>query len=169
MILISTKWALAFLPFLLCPCIKCQLQIDTCHWHFPSTSAKTECAAAAADFHHSVKGVQGEEQKWGTLCSGRNWQNRSTKTFFFSWSQFYEFNSVCPSIQKNTKILLSADCSLWPAENFCKKLCSWLHVFPLHQNHTYTDLLPCLFGAVSQSYQWCCLLGCSPHFAPDKT
>ena len=27
----------------------------------------------------------------------------------------------------------------------------------------------CHFGAVSQSYLWCCLPGCSPHFAPDKT
>ena len=27
----------------------------------------------------------------------------------------------------------------------------------------------CLFGAISQSYLRCCLLGCSPHFAPNKT
>ena len=166
MILISTKWALSFLPFLLCTCTKCQLQIDTCHWHFPYMSTKTEsCAAAAADFHHSMRGVQGEEQKWGTLCSGRNCQNSSTKTFFFQepilWVQFL--------VQKNTKILHGVDCSLWPAESFCKKLCSWLHVFPLHQNHIYTDLLTCHFGAVSKSYLWCCLPGCSPHFAPDKT
>ena len=26
---------------------------------------------------------------------------------------------------------------------------------------------PCLFGSVFQSYLRCCLLGCSPHFAPD--
>ena len=35
--------------------------------------------------------------------------------------------------------------------------------------HILTFLLPCLFGAVSQSYLRCCLLGCSPHFAPNKT
>ena len=72
-------------------------------------------------------------------------------------------------VQKNTKILHGVDCSLRPAESFCKKLCSWLHVFPLHQNHVYTDLLTCHFGAVSKSYLWCCLPGCSPHFAPDET
>ena len=42
-------------------------------------------------------------------------------------------------------------------------------VLSLHQNHTYTDLPLHLFGLVSQSYLKCCLLGCSPHFAPSKT
>ena len=27
----------------------------------------------------------------------------------------------------------------------------------------------CCFGAVSRSYLRCCLPGCSPHFAPNKT
>ena len=31
----------------------------------------------------------------------------------------------------------------------------------------HTDLPPCLFGAVSQSYLRCCLLGCSPPFAQN--
>ena len=50
----------------------CQLKTDTCllrlqrlnHGHcncWPSTP---------------LKGVQGENQEWGTLCSGKNWQNR---------------------------------------------------------------------------------------------
>ena len=33
-----------------------------------------------------------------------------------------------------------------------KRICAWLHVFLLHWNHIYTDLTPCLFGTVSQSY-----------------
>ena len=33
----------------------------------------------------------------------------------------------------------------------------------------YIDLAPCLFGAVSQSYLRCCLLGCSPPFAQNTT
>ena len=32
-----------------------------------------------------------------------------------------------------------------------------------------TDLLTCLFGAVSQSYLGCYLPGCSPHFASNET
>ena len=48
-------------------------------------------------------------------------------------------------------------------------ICTWLYAFPLHQNHKYTDFLPCLFGTVSQSDLRCCLPGSSPHFAPNKT
>ena len=33
----------------------------------------------------------------------------------------------------------------------------------------YIDLSILCFGAVSQSYLRCCLPGCSPHFAPNKT
>ena len=43
-----------------------------------------------------------------------------------------------------------------------------LHVFPLHQNHINTDLIPYLFGAVSQSCLRCCLPGYDPHFALNK-
>ena len=42
----------------------CQLQTGACHWHLPSTSVRIKsCAAAAADFQHSLKGVQGGEKK----------------------------------------------------------------------------------------------------------
>ena len=43
---------------------------------------------------------------------------------------------------------------------------TWLHVLLLHQNHTQTDIPLNLFGAVSQSYLKCSVLGYSPHFAP---
>ena len=33
----------------------------------------------------------------------------------------------------------------------------------------YIDFPHCRFGAVSRSYLRCCLLGCSPYFAPRKT
>ena len=57
----------------------CQLQIGTHHGHLPSTSIRIKShAAATADFQHPLKGVQCRDQKWGTLCSGRNWQNRSS-------------------------------------------------------------------------------------------
>ena len=44
-----------------------------------------------------------------------------------------------------------------------KKRRAWLHVLPHYQHHIYTDLLPYLFGAVSQSCLGCCLLGYGPH------
>jgi hypothetical protein len=46
------------------------LQICSYHRHVPWAPLKS-CAAAAADFQHPLKGVQGGEQKWGTLCSGK--------------------------------------------------------------------------------------------------
>ena len=41
-------------------------------------------------------------------------------------------------------------------------MCAWLHALPLYQNYIYTDLPSYLFGAVSQSYLKCCLLGYNP-------
>ena len=49
------------------------------------------------------------------------------------------------------------------------RLSDFTFTFPLQQNLIYTDLTPCLIRAVSQSYLKSCLLGCSPHFAPNET
>ena len=61
------------------------------NWHLSSTSAKTRSgAAAAADLQHPLE-AQGEAQKWGTLCSGENRQNRSSDSYFQElvlWTQF---------------------------------------------------------------------------------
>ena len=47
---------------------QCPLQIGICHWHLPSTSITIKsCAVSAADLQHPLKGVQGGEQKWGTV------------------------------------------------------------------------------------------------------
>ena len=32
-------------------------------------------SAEAPGLQHPLEGVQGEDQEWGTLCSGKNWQN----------------------------------------------------------------------------------------------
>ena len=43
-----------------------------------STSARIKpCAAEAADLQYPPKGIQGGEKKRGTLCSGKNWQDRA--------------------------------------------------------------------------------------------
>ena len=41
-------------------------------------------AAIAGDLQHPLKGVQGGDQEWGTLCFGKNWQNRSSYSQIFS-------------------------------------------------------------------------------------
>ena len=43
------------------------------------------------NFNTPLKGVQGEEQKWGILCLGKNWQDRSSDRYFqelILWAQF---------------------------------------------------------------------------------
>ena len=45
---------------------------------------------------------------------------------------------------------------------------SWYQTPPSSKRYILT-FPHCCFGAVSQSYLRCHLLGCSPHFAPNKT
>ena len=53
----------------------CQLKTGTCH--LPCMRIKSQ-ATAATDLQHPLWGVQGGHQEWGPLCSGKNWQNRSS-------------------------------------------------------------------------------------------
>ena len=50
----------------------CQLKIDTCHLHL----WKLYHGHCNFWLSMALKGVQGEDQEWGVLCSGKNWQNR---------------------------------------------------------------------------------------------
>ena len=52
------------------------------NYHLPSTSIQIKSRAAAVDFQHPLKGVQGGEQKWGTLCFEKNLQHRSSDRHF---------------------------------------------------------------------------------------
>ena len=66
--------------------------------------------------------VQGGEQKWGILCSGKPvWQVFRELDIFRSW--FYEPILVSPPILKSTKILPGDSCRSFtrPAETFSKK------------------------------------------------
>ena len=70
--------------------------IGTCHWHLPPTSIRIKSRTdAAADFQHPLKGVQGEEQKWSTLCLGKTGRTGLQIDIFRNW--FYEPNS-CTSL-----------------------------------------------------------------------
>ena len=68
-----------------------------------------------------------------------------------------------PTSRKSTKILRGDECFSWLEETFWENVCL-IACIPLHQNQIFTELAPCIFAAVSQSY----LPGCSPHFAPNK-
>ena len=73
---------------------ECQLQIGTCHWHLPPTSTRIKsCAAVAADFQHPLRGVQGGDQKWSTLCScgggeGTGRTGLHIVIYLILWTQF---------------------------------------------------------------------------------
>ena len=54
------------------------MPLSTANWHLPSTSRIKSCAAVAADFQHLLREVQGGEQKWGPLCPGKTWEDRSS-------------------------------------------------------------------------------------------
>lgn len=81
------------------------------------------------------------------------------------WPQFLHF-LLLSLLEENKNLLWWYLLLVTGSKLLQKVVCSWFHVFCLHQNHIYTDLpYPHLLGAVSQSYMKCCLLGYSPHRA----
>ena len=52
----------------------CQLKTDTC----PLYLQRLNHGCCNCWVSMPLKVVQGENQEWGTLCSGKNWQNRSS-------------------------------------------------------------------------------------------
>ena len=55
----------------------------------PSASTRMKSlVTAVADLQHTLKEVQDEDQEWGTLCSGKNWQNGPSESWIFSGEDF---------------------------------------------------------------------------------
>ena len=113
------------------------IQIGTCHGHLPSASTRIKsCAAAASNFQHSLKRVQGGEQKWGILCSGKNWQNRSSDRYFqepILGTQF--FYLLIPRKALKSFMVMSAPCDQQkPSE---KNTCLIARTPPLPKSHIY--------------------------------
>ena len=101
--------------------------------HLSSTSTKIRSgAAAAADLQHPLE-AQGEEQKRGTLGSGKNWQNWSSDSYFQElvlWTQFL-YLLISRKAQKYFMVFsFILHCCSWPqvtfmrlAETCCKNMC----------------------------------------------
>ena len=67
--------------------------------HLPSASTRTRSLVTAVTDLQTLKEVQGGDQEWGTLCSGKNWQNRPSDSEIFSREDFrspisYIFSSL---------------------------------------------------------------------------
>ena len=145
--------------------------------HLSSTSTKIRSgAAAAADLQHPLE-AQGEEQKRGTLGSGKNWQNWSSDSYFQElvlWTQFL-YLLISRKAQKYFMVFsFILHCCSWPevtfmrlAETCCKNMCLFACT-PLSPKSPTYWLPPYRIGAVSQSYLKYHLPGYSPHIAPNK-
>ena len=109
-----------------------------------------------------------------TLCSRKAGRTGLQTDIFRSWC--YEPNSYISSyLEKHwnpswwhllpvtSKSLMRLVETLW-------KKCVLDDIYSVFTKITYILSFPHhLFGAISQKYLRCCLPGCSPHFAPNKT
>ena len=138
-----------------------RLEMPTKNGHLPPASKGIKSLATAV-IQHPLKGVQGGDQEWGPLCSGKNWQKRPSDRDFqekILWAQFL----ASPRIWKSTEIINGDICSSWRAASLCQQVCLTARPSPLKSQVT---LPPPPLEQLPQSYLRCCLLGYSPHFVP---
>ena len=111
------------------------------------------------DFQHPLKGVQGGEQKWGTRCSEKNWQNRSSDRYFQEPILWAQFLYLLISRKALKSFMIYKSLLLLVASRNLQQICALSHTLPLNQNHKYIDPLPssleqflrAIWDAVSQA------------------
>ena len=111
------------------------------------------------------EGVQGPVRS--SVLQGICW-DRSLDSWMLFGTDFMIPVLVSPHIWRSTKSLHSDIRSSWVTRTFCKMSASWHWTLPSPKPCILT-FPHCCFGAVSQGYLRCCLLGYSLHFAPNKT
>ena len=139
--------------------------MSTTNWHLPSTylTIRIKACAAAPLAFNTPEGVQGGKQKWGTLRSGKNWQDRSSDRYsreLILWAQFLYLLILRKALKLKSLMLMNRSFTRL-AETFYKKYLLDYNVLPLYQNHIYTVLpltptsveqfLRAIWGAVSQA------------------
>ena len=86
-------------------------------WPLPAASTKIKSwPLQDADLQPPLKGVQGGDKKWGTLCSGKTQKNRPSDSQMFSGKDFYECKFLHLLIPRET---LMSSTKVWT-------LFSWL-------------------------------------------
>ena len=111
-----------------------------CHW--PSSSTRIESlATAVADLQHVLKGVQGGDLEWGSLCSGKTGRTGLQIVRYFQKKLSYEPGFLhLPILRKAlkpwTKISAPRD-----YQQPSTKRCAWLHRPPLPKSQIYWS--PC--------------------------
>ena len=145
---------------------KCIFKLPSQECHLLSVSRKIESlATSVADLQHSLKEVQGRDQEWGTLCSGKL-VNRLLDIWRIN---FYEPNFLHLIIlRKVLKSLTKVSVPL--TSSYCWPRCVWcLYCFSeIKYVLTVCWPSPGLFRAIPQSCLGGFLLDYSPK-SPDKT
>ena len=131
--------------------------------HLPSASMETDPhAGIAVDLQQTLREFKLE---WGTLLQGI-WWDRSLDSWMFLGTDFIISILASPYIYRSTKSLHGDIRSPWLTK-MSKMSISWYWTPPSPKPYILV-FSHCCFGADSQSYLRCCLLGLSPHFAPNK-
>ena len=107
------------------------------------------------------------ELKWRVRPSvlQAHWWNSVSDRYFQELISYPSL--VSPLIKKSTKSFHGDISFLWLQQTFYK-IRVWLHWTPSSPKSYILAFLHDLFGTASLSYLRCCLLGCSPHFAPKS-
>ena len=113
----------------------------------PLGSTKIESVAmAVADFQHTLKGVQGRDQEWGILCSGKT--GRIGLQMIFLRENFMNPNFFhLPILRKALKSVNWDVCSLWLVTFYCVP---WLHSFNITDMPTSPRSTPPLWSSSSE-------------------
>ena len=143
-------------------CCCCLLLLWIGVWHLPSASTEIESwVTAAADPQHPWKELRVESRSEDLLALGKLEEQVFRQVFWekILWAQFLHL-LISRKEPSWWSLLLS-----FPAATFCKNVC----LVGMYTEIPNTLTSPCLFGELFPIYLKCCLLGRSPHFAPNKT
>lgn len=116
--------------------LKILLLMSTTNWHWPSTGIKS-CDAATADLQHPMKGAEGGDQKWGTMCFGKNWQKRSSDRYVQETILGAQFLYVIPKSALKSCMVKTAPVT---SRNFLQTLFGCL--YPMFTKITYILSFP---------------------------
>ena len=133
----------------------CHLQIDI--WHLHLQGLNHELLQMLT--FNTTERIQGGEQKWGPLCSWKNWQNKSLDRYFqevILWAQLLHFLISRKAVKS---FMVDVYCS-WPAVTFMRLAATFCKksvfdcMYTLHQNHTYPFSLEQFLRAIWNAISW---------------
>jgi len=130
-------------------------ELSATNWPSPCSSTRIRSHAAAADLDMSWRS-SGWRPGMRHSVLWENWQNRSSARSsqeLILWARFLYLLLSRKALKHFWWWLF-----LMTGRNL-QKICAWLYVFPLHQNHIYTDSTPtsleqflrAIWGAISQA------------------